>query len=156
MILLWTVLSPIGEGCLLLSSPKHQSDASQHEIYARNSDAVAKRLVPCGVRCIGDVRPSVRETLQLFTLQRRQPADEQTTSDGMDGVEGAAGGSFLECTAQVAVFTGVPAVQSGHIHHEVGGILVLSCALGADHLAVLEYINFSENHTGKETNINNF
>ena len=38
-------------------------------------------------------------------------------------------------SAQVAVLTGIPAVQYGHIHYQVGGILVLS---GADHRGVFD------------------
>ena len=47
----------------------------------------------------------------------------------------------MERSAQIAVLTGISAVQSGHIHYQVGGILVLSCALGADYLTVLEHIH---------------
>ena len=47
----------------------------------------------------------------------------------------------MERNAQVAVFTGIPAVESAHIHHEVGGDLALSGTLGTDHFAVLEHIH---------------
>ena len=79
--------------------------------------------------------------MQPFALQRGQAANEQTVTDGMDGVEGTAGSSFLERSAQVTILAGVAAIQSRHIHDKVGGIFVLPCALRADHLAVLERIH---------------
>lgn len=91
----------------------------QNKIHPRDSHAVAQCFVPGGVRSAGDIRPAIREPLEPFALQRRQPADELPASDRVDRTERAAGGCFLERNAQVAVFTGIPAVESAHIHHEV-------------------------------------
>ena len=99
--------------------PKHQSVAMQNKIHPRDSHTVAQCFVPGGVRSAGDIRPAIREPLEPFALQRRQPADELPASDRVDRTGRAAGGCFLERNAQVAVFTGIPAVESAHIHHEV-------------------------------------
>ena len=56
--------------------PQEMGDPAQHKVHAGDRHAVAQRLVPCAVRCAGDVRPAVREALQALALKGRQPPDQ--------------------------------------------------------------------------------
>src|SRR5699024_72037 len=55
---------------------KHQSNTKKNIVHAWNGHAVAQRLIPGRVRGVGNVSPTIRKTLEPFTFQRRQPADE--------------------------------------------------------------------------------
>ena len=59
----------------------------------------------------------------------------------MDGVEGASCRPLLERPAQIPILFSVAAVQAGHIHHQICGVLVLPGALGGGHLIFLKEIH---------------
>jgi len=109
----------------------------QNELNAGDRHAVAQRFIPCAVGCIRDIRPAIGEALEPFALQRRQAADEA----------GAFHDAFILAdelivdALVVAVADGAHRLLIGRLADEIGGILVLPCALGAGNLIILENIH---------------
>ena len=94
-----------------------QGQAFHDEFHARDRDRVSKGLIPCGIGCGHNLRPQIRKSLKTFTFHRSQTPNEQAMPNRVDGIERTTGGPFLERTAEIAVLSGVAAIQSGHIHH---------------------------------------
>lgn len=94
-----------------LAFPNGVRHAFHNEVHAGNGYAVAQRFISRTVRCTGNIRPSVRKSLQPFAFQRRQTADQQ---DGQVVVTGR--------------LTGVQRIRLT-VYYQISGVLTLPCAL---------------------------
>ena len=104
-----------------------------YEIHTGNGNAVSQGFVPGRIRCTGDIRPVVRESLVPLPLQRCQAADQISTLD-----------HTVILTNILVIDSMVITIANGThrllvwLYDQVCGIFVLSGALGTDHIIFLE------------------
>ena len=87
------------------------SQVSENKFKARHSDDVAQCPVTGRICCSRDRCPVIREPLESLTLQRGQPPDQQRT------------------------------VLLSRLEYQIGGILMLSGALGGSHVIECKFVD---------------
>ena len=127
--------------CLVLliwveSHPKYGRHSIDNIINARKGNTVAQCFVPGRVGSVWEIRPVIREALEPFTLQRGQTADQV----------GAFDDALVLAHILVVDSLVIREAQGANgllvrLHHQVGGILVLPCTFGADHIVLLKHIH---------------
>ena len=117
----------------LSGCPQRQGHATQNVFHTGDGYRIAQRLVPGGIGRAGNIRPAVREALEPFTFQRGQAADEKSSF-------------FYTLLSAHMLVVGIVLIAAGQragdlMVDEVGGVLVLSGALGAGHAVALEDVH---------------
>ena len=120
---------------MLCDVSQYRCHTVDDEIDTGNGNAVAQCFVPTRVGSIRDIRLVIREPLEPFTLQRGQAADQIDTFDD----------ALVLAYILVIDPLVVGKAEGTHgllvwLHHQVSGILVLTCAFGADYIVLLEHI----------------
>ena len=90
--------------------PQKISDPAQDKVHAGDRHGVTQRLVAGRVGSVWQFSPMVRKALKPFTFQWGQAADEPSSPDWVDRVEGTSGGTLLKRTAQIAILPAISAV----------------------------------------------
>ncbi len=122
-------------GAIRVKSRRHR-DAPHDILYTWHRDAIAQRLVAGGVGGPRQVRPSVREALEPLAFQRREPSNEKRSIyDQLVLPHILAVGPF-----PVAAGERAHRLLIRRLADQIGGIFVLTGALGGSNFIVLEHI----------------
>jgi len=115
----------------------NQRDPLHEILHTGHRDTVAERLIPGGVRCAGEIRPSGRIPLEQLAFRRDQPANEQRPNDDQ-----------FVLSDILAVWPFVVAARQRPnrilicwLANQICCVLVLSGALRRDNIGFLEFIH---------------